>query len=207
MKIVKCALVLLCVLSAGCQLAGLLTPDPRPVIEAKYKLTKGKKVAVLVDDYMCPVSDSELKRSLAQKINQGFMDAGVLRAGDLVGTEQVEEIPKDTAQGKKVSIQKIGEQVQADYVVYVNIIDFSIQSDPDNPLVQPKARAYVKVIEVATGERLWPIDLAGEPVEVTGRLAGELVSENTDARPYTESLSDDLAAEIVGLFFEHRKGK
>lgn len=190
----------------GCRaVSTLLAPDPRPMVEAKYKFDKGKKIAVLIDDYLAPVSNPGMKRELAQKIGDGLIEAGAVRAGDLISTESVVQLPKDTPQGKKLSIQNIGKQVQADQVLYINIVEFNLQSDPENPLIQPKARAYVKVVNVEDGDRLWPIDVTGEPIEAKSRMENELLSDKADTSRYADRLSILIASEVIGLFFDHRQ--
>ncbi|MFA5865872.1 MAG: hypothetical protein WC975_14465 [Phycisphaerae bacterium] len=207
MKRKSLLLMLVVITLGGCRLGMLLQPDPRPLVEAKYKIAKGKKLAVLIDDYMSPVNNPELKSVLAKKIADGLVEGGAVRAGSVVSIESVNQIPKDSPDGKKISIQHIGSQVQADYVLYVNIIDFKIQGDPENPLIQPTARAYIKVIDVSTGERLWPIDVTGEPVEAQGRMDTETLSDNPDTSKWTDTLTDLLSVEVVQLFFDHRSGK
>ncbi len=191
----------------GCKYPLILLTDPRPMVEAKYKMAKGKKVAVLVDDYLSPVNNPTMKGDLARNISAGLIEAGAVRAGDMISTDKVNETPKDTPEGKKRSIQRIGKDVGADYVLYVNIIDFNLQADPDNPLVQPKAKAFVKVIDVSTGERLWPIDVSGEPIEAKCRTATDLASETTDTTQWTQDLVDMLTSEVIGMFFDHREEK
>lgn len=185
----------------GCKLGAIFMPEPKTA--AKYKFTKGKKVAVLIDDYMSPAVNPGMKPALAQKIAAALLEGEALRPGDLIAAEAVDQTAKDGPGGKKLSIQHIGKEVGADLVVYVNITDFSLQSDPDNPLIFPKAKAYVKVVEVTTGERLWPIDLAGEPLETSGRMEGDLASDSADNSKWSDQLTDQLAVEVAMLFFDH----
>ncbi len=192
----------------GCRaISTILAPDLRPLIEAKYKFAKGKKIAVLIDDYLAPLNNPGMKTDLAKKIGDGLIEAGAIRAGDLVSTETIVQIPKDTPQGKKLSIQNIGKQVQADQVLYINIVEFNLQSDPENPLIQPKARAYVKVVNVGDGDRLWPVDVTGEPIEAKSRMENELLSDKPDTSKWADRLSILVASEVIGLFFDHREDK
>jgi hypothetical protein len=192
----------------GCRaISTLLAPDPRAMIEAKYKFEKGKKIAILIDDYLAPVNNPGMKPALAKTIGDGLIEAQAIRPGDLVSTDAVDQIPKEGGQGKKVSIQNIGKQVSADQVLYINIVEFNLQSDPDNPLIQPKARAYVKVINVSDGERIWPVDITGEPIEAKGRMENDLLSDKPDTSAWSQRLSLLVASEVIGLFFDHRDEK
>ncbi len=180
----------------------LLTPEEK--IPAEYKIPEKKKVAVLVDDYMSPLGNLELKKSLATTVGQQLVAAKAIKPEDLIDPEKVLAAPTDTTDGKKLSIQHIGRDVHADYVIYINIIDFNLQSDPDNPLIQPKSRAYVKVIEVATGERLWPIDVAGYPIQGKEHMQGEM-AEEADKNEWSQKLVDKLASSAAELFYDHSK--
>jgi len=199
------SLLVLSMILGGCKYATLLVTDPRQMIEAKYKMAKGKKIAVLVDDYLSPINNPDMKKDLAMLISDGLIQAQAVRAGDMISTDKVYETPKESPDGKKLSIQRIGKDVGADYVIYVNIIDFNLQSDPENPLIKPKAKAFVKLVEVSTGERLWPIDMSGEPIEATSRVANDIASEATDTTKWTQELIDTLASQTVGMFFDHRE--
>ena len=207
MKPFKPVLLVLLIVPAfvGCKLATLLAPDPRPLVSAQFKLSKAKKTAVLIDDYMAPIQSPELKAELAQKVAANLTEGGALRAGDLIGSDKVNDVSKESDEGKKNSIQRIGRDLGADIVVYVNVVDFNLQSDPDNPLIQPQARAYVKVVDVASGERLWPIDITGQPVQATTRMEGDLASDTSAKAQATEKIIDKLAAQVAELFFEHRE--
>jgi hypothetical protein len=180
----------------------LLTPEEK--IPAEYKIPEKMKVAVFVDDYMSPLGNRELKKSLATSVGQQLIAAKVIQPEDLIDPEKVLAAPTETPDGKKFSIQHIGRDLHADYVIYINIIDFNLQSDPDNPLIQPKSRAYVKVIEVATGERLWPIDVAGYPIQGKEHMQGEL-TEEADKNEWSQKLVDKLATSAAELFYAHSK--
>jgi hypothetical protein len=184
---------------AGC--SGLAALLPRKVA-AEYSLPKKQKYAVFVDDYMAPSGSLNLKKTLAKAIGDAMIEGRVCREEDMVDVERVFDQPSDSPDGKKLSIQHIGGELGAAYVVYVNLIEFNLQSDPENPMIYPKARAYVKVIEVATGERLWPIDIAGYPIEAKDRMQGEVAAE-ADREEWTKKLTDLLAEDVAQLFYDH----
>lgn len=190
---------------SGCQLAPFLLPDPHGKVPAEYKLPAKQRYAIFIDDYMAPVGSPETKKALAATIGGYLVEGKVLRAEDLVDVNQVYDQPTESPESKKYSIQHIGGEVRADYVLYVNVIEFNLQADEENPLVQPKARAYVKLIEVSTGERLWPVDLAGFSIEAKERMSGEMFEE-ADKNEWSAKLIEKLAVEVAQLFFEHSAG-
>jgi hypothetical protein len=190
---------------SGCQFASLLLPDPHGKVPAEYKLPAKQRYAIFIDDYMAPVGSPETKKALAATIGGYLVEGKVMRAEDLVDVNQIYDQPTESSEGKKHSIQHIGGEVGADYVLYINVTEFNLQADEENPLVQPKARAYVKLIEVNTGERLWPVDLAGFSIEAKERMSGEMFEE-ADKNEWSAKLIDKLAVEVAQLFFEHSAG-
>jgi hypothetical protein len=189
----------------GCQFATLFLPDPHGRIKAEYKLPPKQRYAIFIDDYMAPMGSPEAKMTLAETIGNYLVDGKALRHVDLVEPKKIYDQPTESPEGKKYSIQHIGAEVGADYVIYVNVIEFNLQADEENPLVQPKARAYVKLIEVSTGERLWPVDLAGFPIDVKERMSGEMFAE-ADKGEWSNKLSQKIAVEAAQIFFEHSAG-
>jgi hypothetical protein len=187
---------------AGCQFATLLLPDPRGTTPAEYKLPAKQRYAIFIDDYMAPVGSPEAKKALAQKIGNYLVEGKAIKQADLVDAEKVYDQPTDSPDGKKLSIQHIGSQTGADYVIYINVVEFNLQSDEDNPLVQPKARAFVKLIEVSTGERIWPVDMAGFSIEAKEHPSTEMM-EDADKTEWNEKLTEKLAAEVAEIFFDH----
>jgi hypothetical protein len=178
--------------------------SPEDKLPAEYKVPEKTKVAILVDDYMSPLGTLDLKKSLASTVAAQLVAAKAVLPENMIETDKVFDVPSDSADGKKLSIQHIGREVGADYVIYINIIDFSMQSDPDNPLIQPKSRAYVKVIEVSSGERIWPIDVAGYPIEGKEHMQGEM-AEDADKNEWSQKLIDKLALAAAELFYDHAK--
>ena len=195
------------VLIGGCgRLGVLLMPDPRPFVAAQYKIPKGKKVAILIDDDLSPLPAATMKSELAKQIYDILIKNKAIKDYQKVDYEKVRRACTKVTQGKKVSIRQVGQQVKADYIIYVNVIEFNLQSDPENPLIKPRARAYVKIIEVSSGNRVWPVDFVGREVIATDRMSADLASSSKRSE-YADKLLATLAENIAQLFFDHREGK
>ncbi len=205
-KYLYVALLLFCMASiGGCALGVLFVPDPRQLVKAEYRIPKDKKVAILIDDNLAPLPNAKMKNKLAEKIFNILIANKAIKDYQVIKYEKVRRIANRVVDNKKISIKKVGELVKADYVIYINIIEFNLQSDADNPLIKPIARAYVKVIEVETGNRVWPVSFLGKEVIATQRMAAELANSSHNSE-YTNKLLNALAEQIANLFFDHREG-
>ncbi len=191
--------------AAGCALGVLFVPDPRALVHAEYKIPKGSKVAILIDDDLSPLPSATMKAELAKKIMDKLISSKAIKDYQAIKYEKVKRVATKVFGNKKISIKKVGELVNADYVIYINIIEFNLQSEADNPLIKPIARAYVKVIETKTGNRVWPVSFVGKEVLATKRMASELISSPKRSE-YNEKLLSALAEQIAWLFIDHREG-
>jgi len=188
----------------GCQqLAVLFLPDTRPLVRAEFKLPRGK-TAVLVDDFMVDIEDAAVKGRIADRVIELLGTQRALRKVEFVSSDKLDALTTETPDGKLVSIRALGKQLGADTVIYVNITQFDLQSDPQTPLALPSGGARVKVIKSETGARLWPIDIAGRSIRVRGRREPETVEAKNRAK-WTGVLVDMLAGKIAKLFYDHRE--
>lgn len=196
-------LVALPVALGGCgRLGQLFMPDPHPLIPAEFSLPKGN-IAILIDDYMVTSRSVDTRQRIAEKIVELVKSQWGARKTDFISYQRVIPIKMDLPDGKKRSIQRIGEELGADAVLYINITQFDIQGDPESPLILPAAQANAKVVNVASGERLWPIDYAGHPVQVRGRREPDTF-DRRDTQQWTNKLADMLGEGIAELFYTHR---
>jgi len=191
---------------AGCgKLGALFTPNPRPLIPAQFKLPAGK-AALLIDAHMVRLNGAAIKETIAETIIRELQSQRSARKVRFIPYQRLRSVETESPEGKKYSIQHIGRQLKADFVIYVNITQFDLQSDPESPLILPAAQANVKVFDVNAGERLWPIEQGGRAVQVRGRRETETL-ENANRREWSTKLADMLAVKIAQQFYPHREGE
>lgn len=204
--LVVAAVVVTAAVGGGCgQLGTLFMPDPRPLVPAQFKLTEGK-IVVLIDDYRVRLEQANIKEHIADKVVELLKSSRAARKAKFLPYKNLRSVKTESPTGKKYSIKRIGEDLGADVVLYVDITQFDLEGDPQSPLILPQGQAHIKVIEVETGDRLWPIDVQGHPVHARGRREAERLT-NANRRKWSETLADMLATEIAELFYEHRQGK
>lgn len=189
----------------GCQqLAILFLPDTRPMVQAEFQLPRGK-TAVLVDDFMVRLEGEQVKNKIATGIIELLKEQRALRKVTFTPPAKAENLKTEESDGTLVSIQRLGKQMGVDTVLYVNVTRFELQSDPEAPLPFPSGQARVKVIKIQTGERLWPIDIAGRSIRVRARREPQTLDADNRAK-WADTLADLLAAETAHLFYDHREG-
>jgi hypothetical protein len=191
----------------GCGKLGVLfAPDPRPLIPAQYELPREcKKIAVVIDDFRIETGQENLRERTAEQIELSMKANGAAaRGAEFIPYSNIRSIETVSPEGKKHSIKHIGEALGADTVIYIDITQFDLAADTESPLVMPEAQARVKVLNIKTGERLWPIDFAGQPVYARERRQTEQL-ENSNRQEWSEKLAELLGTRIAELFYSHRE--
>jgi len=179
----------LCTLVAGCQIFGLAAhklsgPEKVPAL---YVLPK-VPTAIVVEDYGRKGASSmdceELNRVLYRELNLHIATGE--KPEELVPLISPDPIyrlrKKDPAAFRKMTIQEIGSIVGAKQIIYVDVLESSVEGAMAYQMIKASFSARVRVIETGHGETLWPADAAD----------GYLVQIDT---PYTETTRDqtDLA--------------
>jgi len=199
-------LPLLLLFAAACGPIGAIAYklQPDPTQEARYKL-KDRPTAILVENYENPdlaANDSELlTRDLYDRITKVEVDKKKLAT--FVPFQKVLDLrnskPKDFP---TMTMSQIGKAVGAEQIIYVDLQNGGVAPLGTGAAMQGKAHAMVKVIDVATGDTLWPTDMAeGFPVNAqTNPLAGQEVTSYNAVR---EQLYDTMGDQIAKLFYKY----
>jgi len=191
---------------SGCARLGILfLPDTQPLVRAEFELPAGK-TAVIVDDLQVSLKDTTVQARIADRVIDLLDAQWSLRKVEFIPCQRSEGLETEMPDGRLVSIQQLGRRLDADTIIYVNLTQFDLQSEPDTPLIFPAGRARIKVVKVSTGERLWPIDLAGRAVRVTGRRQSEALNAKSREK-WTDTLVEMLAGQIADLFYDHRESQ
>ena len=101
-----------------------------------------------------------------------------------------------------MSITEIGQKVGAKTVVYVAINRFELQGAGQTFL--PSAVVSVKVLDVESGQRLWPGTAQGQMIRVGGEYQpGEIPDTATEVTRAQESLALQAGIGVAQLFYTH----
>lgn len=186
--------------ATGCNAVGAVlykTVGSLPV-EARY-VPEQVPMLVLVERYNqssggTSIVDTEvLTREVSKQIARHEI------APQVDATTALDLRSQDPAAFSKLTISQIGGKLGASQVLYVNVLQSEVQSPEGSSMVRGTMAARVKVIDVASGRTLFPVDLAnGYPVSV------ETSPQNVRAGTTPESVRGLMArqlAEQIGRLF------
>jgi hypothetical protein len=193
--------LLLCGMIGGCQILGAIVGKAQgaPPVDALFV---PKKVPTLVLAEHAPASgvDDVSSEDIGRRTADFWNDQKV---SPLIDVSKLEELrvnrPDDYY---KMSTVAIGRALGAEQVLYIDVRDSHDESAGGTETIRAKGSVRVRLIEVATGQTLWPPDAArGYTVdaETAYGARGDGISESEQM----EQVRAMLADKIVKLFYKH----
>lgn len=188
--------------SAGCDAMGVVADviaGPQR-IDAVYDLPKVKTV-VLVDDPRDLLTSNDLPNRIAGRIGDDLTREK--KVSQVIGPQVLSDLAAKNPDFGGWALDKVGRQVGADQVIYVVVQSFTLAQN--NEMYEPKAAVTVKVLDVGSSKRLFPLN------NPDGRavVASERPESRDGASPATDAiiarrLADNLAERVGQLFYDHR---
>jgi hypothetical protein len=197
-------LVLVAAGGCGQQLGALLyyaTPEQKN--KADYKMPP-TRLAILIDDPYGSLPRSDLRARIHSALTTELTVNKV--PASVVPMAAVARLEQDNRDFDKMSIRAVGEQVQADQVLYVSILNFSAGDDAKHGVYLGKARAQVKICgtQRQPAVRIWPPSGDGYIVEVQQQMEQTEEWGNAGAADlYNQTIADRLAMRIAMIFYDH----
>ncbi len=207
-NVIRCGVRIVAVLTTamvlgGCAVAAWMTTlSPPDSVPAQYELSEKSTLLVLVEDPGRLTAETALKTELTQQLNREFEDRALVR--HVVPYQHLLNLAAATPNFRALSTADVGRKLGADVILYVQIDEFQLKDDFNNPCWHGKLKTLVRVVDIELG-RLWPKDLPEgfSPKNVdTGSLA------EPASRHFRQKLVRQMALEMAGnitrLFYEHR---
>jgi len=165
-----------------------------------YTLDQNLKTVVFVDDPSSRVTQRRLRYTIAKRATDELLAKRVLV--DMLDPRGILTAASNERFGKQKSIAELGKSVGADIVIYAVVTEFSMS--PETGSYIPQSTLRVKIIDVATGERLWPSD-------EMGMVANIQVPQRTGAAPSTsgerleseQTLATRTGLGLAQMFYKH----
>lgn len=156
-------------LTAGCAAAGVLAYklSGPPTIKAKY-IPAQEPLLILVENYRTPSAAFVTSDQLAAAIEEDLRENKV---APLVDQDKLYNL-RDRL-GEKfhdLSIPQIGQQLGASQILYVNVLQSSVDPAGGGEFVRANVAVRVKVVSADTGKTLWPDSQGGLPVAAESPL-------------------------------------
>ena len=186
----------------GCSLLGALAyksgvgrQEP-----AQFAPDKLAPMVVVTENWSNPADSDVETEQLARFIYQELKDNKVAPQIDPMGVIDLRS--QDPQKFRTMSIPQIGKWAGAKQVLYVNITDNVLDAPIGSEVVTGGCTARVKIVNVDTGQIIWPPDVArGYPVTVKTPTVQE--GGATDEASVRQSLEKLIAGRIVRLFYKH----
>jgi hypothetical protein len=199
-----------CALTApGCN---IITPVAYAIegpgkIDAEFQLPN-KKTVVFVDDPSNIFPRTTLRAALGDAVSFDLMAKEVLTA--TVATRDAIAISRARADGdasKLISIEAIGRALDCAQVIHIQPTIFDLAGRSDMQGIRPTAIVRVKVIDIDTRTRIYPVaEVLPQGREITATIR-EASSDSLRSRTGRVELEDMLvrkiAVEVAQLFYKH----
>lgn len=196
-------------LGSGCN---IITPVAYAIegpgtIDAEFLLAN-KKTVVFVDDPSNIFPRTTLRAALGDAVSFDLMQKEVLTS--TVATRDAIAISRsksDGDAGKLISIEAIGRALDCAQVIHIQPTIFDLAGRSDMQGIRPTAIVRVKVIDIETRSRAYPVSEVlplGREITATIREAS---SDSLRSRAGRVELEDmlvrELATEVAQLFYKH----
>jgi hypothetical protein len=192
-----------CLAVQGCMVVGAVAYklSPPPKIQAVYKLPSAKTL-VLVENFRNPgVSDQDAER-LGREISDQFKKHKI---APVVDPDKLFEYRSDKGSAfDQMTIAAIGRAMGANQVLYVDIVDFGGDWTLASDMLHPKADIRVRVVDVKTGNTVWPAEAArGYPMNIELQYA--TIKDTATAMDEQEAICQSTADHVAKLFYTHEE--
>ena len=196
-------ILLLAVLPAGCgPFYGLFIAPlvPKKKVLAEHEM-QGKNVLVWVEISATTGHSPILRRELTLKLKEELILNEAV--GQIIDYNRLVRFRHRNPRLAELSIKELGGKFQADEVLYILINKYKLKHEAGEGYYHASSGGYVKVIDVATGRRLWPTGQNHRFFHVDGgvTMGDGQQFENEQVR----KLCTSTAKKIAPFFYEHKK--
>ena len=188
-------------LPAGCEALGVAAYKLHgpPKVPAEY-VPAQRPMLVLVENYQHQSSVNAHADLLGRMLVKELEARNV---APLVSLDKLQEL-RDARPGdfQTMSMASIGREVGAEQILYVQLHNSDVTPMSGGDALTGQTAASVKVVDVATGDTLWPGGVAGEagyPVSAATKLG---TSSGGNVQDVRQRMYVDLSHQIARLFYK-----
>jgi hypothetical protein len=182
-------------------------------IPAQYELP-ARRTLVIVDDPTMQLGDPTMERIVAEQIIADLHQTHLGKRGELIlSQEPLSKLRRKLgSRYHRVPITTLGQRVGAEQVIHVHVEQLLFYRAPG--LLQPTARAQVKVMDVSEGQRIFPrpqnpeapgLGLNAHQLAITQRdpVQGDLTPENKQV--LARRMAQRIGRQVARLFYRHHR--
>jgi len=156
---------------------------------------------VMVDDPTNKLPTVDLPNLIAGRVGNRLVERQAIGRANLMPAVRVSQLAADHADFTTWPIDRVGREAGAQQVIYAVVQQFQLVDA--SQIYQPVAEVRVKVIDVPSGQRLYPPTGAGHPVSVEQFYRSMDGSTRATETVLARRLAEELAVNIAKLFHEH----
>ena len=193
--------VFLCSFLSGCTALGVAAYKLHgpPKVPAQY-VPEQRPMLVLVENYQHQSSVNAHADLLGRML---VKELEARRVAPIVPLDALQEL-RDArpAEFPRMSMSSIGREVGAEQILYVQLHNSDVTPMAGGNALTGQASASVKVVDVATGDTLWPGGVASEagyPVAAATKLG---TSNGGSVQDVRQRMYLDLSHQIARLFYK-----
>ncbi len=169
-------------------------------INPVYTLPENAATVIFVDDPSSKITQRRLRYAMADSATHQLLEKRVLT--DMLEPRGIISAAEKETHTSRMSITELGKSVNADIVIYAVITRFSLS--PETGFYVPQASLRVKVMDVATGKRVWPDSEFGHHLEIqVPQLPGQSPTNSAGRLAIEQQLAQRTGLGIAQLFYRH----
>jgi hypothetical protein len=192
--------------AAGCGLADFsayaLFGGHKYKVEAEYHGLEGQTIAVIVAgqpglEFDYPFARANLHMALVQQLGKHVKDS------KFVNYNEIEELQNDTLRWISTSMFDMGQAIQADRILYVDLILYTLTADNSVNLLQGQVVADVRVYEIdgpQPEKAVYETEMEIAYPEGAPRLRSGSAERTIELRTIAH-----FTAALTEKFYDHRK--
>ncbi len=177
-------------------------PPKRP---AAFSLDAKKRTVLFVDDRSSNLPRRVLRDMIAETAEQTLLDRGVLAPELLISHRGALAAAAGERFERLLSRVEVGEAVGAEVLIYATVDAFTLSAD--GTTFVPAAALRLKVLDVVSGERLWPEEDQGKVFTMTMFQKQGTVPDRSTQRLAEEELARYVGVGFAQVFHEHDAAK
>jgi len=196
---------ILAMAGGGCNIVGpavIIAKGP-PKFDAQYAIEPDRDTVIFVDDRENVLPRRALVEVIGRTAESTLLAEKAIDEERMISARSATLAARQDRFGSPLSIVEIGRAVDAEQVIYVAFDEFELSTDRVS--LVPSATVRLKVIDVESGERLWPEEFEGHEVTISmPQQQGSMPSDRTSRLQMQEALAAYVGRGIAQVFYKHK---
>jgi len=175
---------------------------PGAKVPAEHSLL-GKSVLIWIDDGTRHGQSHLLRRQLAYYLRKELVEHRAV--GDIVAEAEVIRFRQAQPDFAELTIQQLGKHFTVDEVLYIFIEKLQLRYEATREFYRPEVIGCSRIIEVDSGNRVWPGDQSCRAFSVRGNLVegrGRVFEEQLIG-----AIAQEASSKLAPFFYTHREEK